>query len=87
MTRDRIQAEVDQLKAEVEQNAMLSDEQRVELGSLTERLEVMMSGENDHPEQDLLDKLEQQILLYEEEHPVVARVMDNVLNLLHSIGI
>lgn len=87
MTRDRIQAEVDQLKAEVEQNAMLSDQQRVELGSLTERLEVMMSGENDHPEQDLLDKLEQQILLYEEEHPVVARVMDNVLNLLHSIGI
>lgn len=87
MPRERIQAEVQQLKSEVEQNPMLSEEQRGELGALAERLEVMMSGENDHPEQDLLDKLEQQVLLYEEEHPVVARVMDNVINLLHSIGI
>ena len=87
MPRERIQAEVEQLKAEVEQNPMLSDAQREELGSLTDRLELMMSGETDHPEQDLLQKLEQQVLLYEEDHPVVARVMDNVLNLLHSIGI
>lgn len=87
MPRERIQAEVEQLKAEIEQNPMLSDTQRGELGSLTERLELMMSGEADHPEQELLAKLEQQVLLYEEEHPVVARVMDNVLNLLHSIGI
>lgn len=87
MAREQIQAEVDQLKAELEQNPMLSDAQREELEALAQRLEVMMSGEADHPEQDLLDKLEQQVLIYEEEHPVVARVMDNVITLLHSIGI
>lgn len=87
MARDRIQTEVEQLKTEVEQNALLTDQEREELAALAERLELMMSGENSHPEQDLLDKLEQQILIYEESHPLVARVMDNVLNLLHSIGI
>lgn len=87
MARDKIQAEVEQLKAEVEQNPMLSDAQRDELGALAQQLEVMMSTDNDHPGQDLLDKLEQQVLIYEEDHPVVARVMDNVITLLHSIGI
>lgn len=87
MTRERIQAEVDQLKTEVEQAVLLSDQQKEELTTLTQQLELMMSGETDHPEQDLIDTLEQQVLLYEETHPLVARVIDNVLNLLHSIGI
>ncbi|CBL45049.1 Hypothetical protein HDN1F_14660 [gamma proteobacterium HdN1] len=87
MSHERIQAQLQQLKEELDRDSTLNDQQREELVALAEKLELMMSGELDRPEQELLERLEQEVVLYEQEHPVLANVIDNVLNLLHSIGI
>ena len=87
MSFDQIQAEVSELKSQADENPLLSDADRESLAELAARLELMISGKLDHPEQDLVDKLEAKLFEYEEAHPVIARILDNVLVVLNGMGV
>lgn len=87
MSRDQIQSNVLELKSQVQQNPLLSEADRESLSDLAERLDLMLNGDLDHPEQDLVEALEAKLFEYEEAHPVVARVIDNVLVVLNGMGI
>ncbi|MCG8670920.1 MAG: DUF4404 family protein [Pseudomonadales bacterium] len=87
MPKQKLQNSVEELRQEVSQNEQLADEHKEELSDLAARLDAMLSGENEHWEEKLVDGLEQKLLQYEEEHPVVARIMNEIITTLSNIGV
>ena len=51
------------------------------------RLEVMINGTSEHWEAGLVDELEKQVIQYEEAHPVIARVISQIITTLNGMGL
>lgn len=87
MPKQKLQSSVEELRNEVSQNQSLGDEHKEELTELAGRIDSMLSGDMDHWEEKLVDGLEQKLLEYEEDHPVVARIMKEIVTTLSNIGV
>ncbi|MCG8316737.1 MAG: DUF4404 family protein [Pseudomonadales bacterium] len=87
MPKQKLKESVEQLRSELSQTESLPDEQREELTDLAARIDAMLNGENDHWEEKLVDGLEQKLLEYEEEHPVIARLVSEIVKTLSNIGV
>lgn len=87
MPKQKLQESVEQLRSELSQSDSLPEEHREELSELASRIDSLLSGENEHWEEKLVDGLEQKLLEYEEEHPVIARIVSEIVKTLSNIGV
>ncbi|MAR90588.1 MAG: DUF4404 family protein [Pseudomonadota bacterium] len=87
MPKEKLQNSVTELKEHLESNEAVTSEDKVALQELTARLEMMMNGSTEHWEEGLMDELEKQVIQYEEAHPVIARVFNQIINTLNSMGL
>lgn len=87
MPKDKLKNSVEELRNEVSSNENLATDQQAELSDLAARLDEMLSGDTEHWEEKLVDGMEQKLLQYEEEHPVVARIMQEIITTLSNIGV
>ncbi len=87
MPDKELMTSVAELKAQLDQNEQVSDEDRQDLEALAERMQVMLAQGREHWEENLVDELEKQVILYEEEHPVIAGVLQQIIMTLNNIGL
>lgn len=87
MPKQKLQSSIDALRSELSQNDNLAEDQQQELSDLATRIDSMLAGDSEHWEEKLVDGLEQKLLEYEEEHPVIARIMQEIVTTLSNIGV
>jgi len=87
MPDKELQSSISELKAQLEQAGEVADGDRQTLEELTGRIELMVAQEREHWEENLVDELERQVILYEEDHPVIARVIQQIILTLNNMGL
>ena len=87
MPKETIKNVINELNSTVDQDASLSAENKESLNQISDRLQMMLSGATENWEENLVDELERQVILYEESHPVVARIFNQLILTLNSMGL
>lgn len=87
MTNDNIKNSISELRAQLEASDKVAPEERETLEALGARLELMLAAEREHWDENLVDELEKRVILYEEDHPMIARVIRQLISTLNSIGL
>lgn len=87
MPDKQLQASVTELKQHLEQNDQVPESDREALAQLAGRVEILLAQERDHWEENLVDELEKRVILYKEEHPVIARVIQQIILTLNNMGV
>ncbi|NPU92657.1 MAG: DUF4404 family protein [Gammaproteobacteria bacterium] len=87
MPDKELQSSISELKAQLEQVGEVAEADRQTLAELTGRIELMVAQEREHWEENLVDELERQVILYEEDHPVIARVIQQIILTLNNMGL
>ncbi|HVL02083.1 MAG TPA: DUF4404 family protein [Dongiaceae bacterium] len=87
MPDQELKASISELKAQLDQMEQVADADRESLEELTGRIELMMAQERDRWESNLVDELERQVILYEDEHPTLARVIRQIALTLNNMGL
>ena len=87
MPKEKLKKSVEELRSELSLNQNLEPSQQEELSDLAGRLDAMLRGDTDHWEERLVDTMEQKLLEYEQEHPVVGRIMREIVTTLSNIGV
>ena len=47
----------------------------------------MINGDGDHWEEALVEGLEKQLIIYEENHPKLTRIIQNILSAISGLGV
>lgn len=87
MPKQTLKNSVSELKTHLEDDSAVIGEDKEALNDLAARLEVMINGTSEHWEEGLVDELEKQVIQYEEAHPVVARVISQIITTLNGMGL
>jgi hypothetical protein len=87
MPDKELRSSVSELKSHLDRNTQVPDEDKQALEALASRIELMMVQDREQWEENLLDELEKRVILYEEDHPVVARVIRQIITTLNSMGL
>ena len=87
MPDKELQSSISELKAQLEQVGEVAEADRQTLAELTGRIELMVAQEREHWEENRVDELERQVILYEEDHPVIARVIQQIILTLNNMGL
>lgn len=87
MPDKELKSSISELKAQLDQVGEVAEADRQTLAELTGRIELMVAQEREHWEENLVDELERQVILYEEDHPVIARVIQQIILTLNNMGL
>ncbi len=87
MPKDKLKSSVSELRGHLDENQAVEGDNKEALNDLAARIEMMIDGSAEHWEEGLVDELEKQIILYEEDHPVIARVISQIVTTLNGMGL
>lgn len=87
MPKEILKNSVSELKTQLEEDGAVESGDKAALNDLAARLEVMINGSSEHWEEGLVDELEKQVIQYEEAHPVIARVISQIITTLNGMGL
>jgi len=87
MPKDTLQDSVSELRSHLDEDGVIAEQDKEALGELAGRLEVMLNGSSEHWEEGLVEELEKQLIQYEEAHPVIARVIGQIITTLNGMGL
>lgn len=87
MPKQELQNSISELRSHLDANIHVTPEERETLEALGARIELLMAEEKEHWDDNLVDELEKRVILYEEDHPVIARVIQQIITTLNSIGL
>lgn len=87
MPKEIITKSISELRSHLDANIQVAPEERESLEALSARIELMVAEEKEHWDEHLMDELEKRVILYEEDHPVIARVIQQILTTLNNIGL
>ncbi len=87
MPKEELQNSVSELKTHLNGAAEVSTDDKEALTDLAVRLEVMLNGSAEHWEEDLVEEFEKQLIQYEEAHPLIARVISQIITTLNGMGL
>ena len=87
MPKEKLQESVSELKSQLDEHGEVAAVDEQALGELAARLEVMLNGSSEHWEEDLVEEFERQLIQYEEAHPVIARVISQIITTLNGMGL
>lgn len=87
MPKETIQHSISELRSHLDANLQVAAEERETLEALGARIELMVAQEREHWDQNLVGELEKRVILYEDDHPVIARVIRQIIVTLNNIGL
>lgn len=87
MPKEILKNSVSELKSHLDDSTVVPAEDKDALNDLAVRLEVMINGSSEHWEEGLVEELEKQVIQYEEAHPVIARVISQIITTLNGMGL
>lgn len=87
MPKDRLKEVLTELRARLDQEQQVQPEDREALSDLAVRVELMINESKEHWEEGVVDELEKQVIQYEEAHPVIARVINQIITTLNGMGL
>jgi len=87
MTGKKLEKSIADLKHQLDQYSSLSEKQQSELRELVMRLDLLLEENRNRWDSSVIDGVERQIIEYEEDHPVFARIMQDIVNTLNGMGI
>lgn len=87
MPKETIKNSISELRSHLDANIQVAAEEKETLEALSARLELMMAEEREHWDENLIDELEKRVILYEEDHPMIARVIRQIISTLNNIGL
>lgn len=87
MPDKELKTSIAELKSRLEQTEGTAGTDTQSLEELTGRIELMMAQDKANWEGGLVDELERQVILYEDEHPVIARVIQQIIVTLNNMGL
>ena len=86
MPKEKLQDSVSELKNQLDESGEVAAGDKQVLNELAARLEVMLNGSSEHWEEGLVEEFEKQMIQYEEAHPVIARVISQIITTLNGMG-
>ncbi len=87
MPKDSLNEALTELRSRLDQEERVQPEDREALNELAARVELMINESKEHWDEGVLDELEKQVIGYEEAHPVIARVISQILTTLNGMGL
>ncbi|RAU40790.1 MULTISPECIES: DUF4404 family protein [unclassified Pseudomonas] len=87
MPARELQEQLDTLRAQLEQNPPLTEEERVHLHELMAQIQAEIAVETATPDNNLADGVNLAIERFEVEHPTIAGTLRNIVQTLGNIGI
>ncbi|MBI6618697.1 DUF4404 family protein [Pseudomonas corrugata] len=85
--REELQAQLDTLREQLEQNPPLSEPERENLKQLMEQIDAEIQLENRLQDNNLVDGVNRAVERFEVDHPTIAGTLRNIVNTLGSMGI
>ena len=82
MPKDSLNEALTELRSRLDQEERVQPEDREALNELAARVELMINESKEHWDEGVLDELEKQ-----EAHPVIARVISQILTTLNGMGL
>jgi hypothetical protein len=87
MPAHELQAQLDTLREQLEQNPPLTEEERADLHTLMEQIQAEMAVETATQNNNLADGVNLAVERFELEHPGIAGTLRNIVLTLGNIGI
>ena len=87
MPKDSLNEVLTELRSHLDQEEQVQPEDREALNDLAVRVELMINESKEHWDEGVLDELEKQVIEYEEAHPVIARVISQIITTLNGMGL
>lgn len=88
MTDTKLHELLTQVHEQLKQQDSIDDESQALLQKVLSDVNTVLSSENsDDLEQDLTDRIEQQAVQFEHEHPTLAEILRQIMDTLGRIGV
>ncbi len=87
MPARELQAQLDTLREQLEQNPPLTEEERVHLNELMSQIQSQIELETATHNTNLADGVNLAVERFEVEHPTIAGTLRNIVQTLGNIGI
>jgi hypothetical protein len=87
MPARELQAQLDTLREQLEQNPPLTEEERADLHTLMAQIEAEIAVETATQDNNLADGVNLAVERFEVEHPGIAGTLRNIVMTLGNIGI
>jgi len=87
MPKETLKTSVDELRDQLGGDSSVDQVNKEALEELAGRIESMINGDGDHWEEALVEGLEKQLIIYEENHPVLTRIIQNILSAISGLGV
>ncbi|MGH8419474.1 MAG: DUF4404 family protein [Pseudomonas sp.] len=87
MPARELQAQLNTLREQLQQNPPLTEEERDDLHKLMAQIEAEIAVENATPDNNLADGVNLAVERFEVEHPTIAGTLRNIVQTLGNIGI
>jgi len=87
MPAHELQAQLDTLREQLEQNPPLTEEERADLLTLMEQIQAEIAVETATQDNNLADGVNLAVERFELEHPGIAGTLRNIVLTLGNIGI
>jgi len=87
MPKDKLNDSVGELREKLGASEEINEQSREELEALAVRVETMLQQADLHWEQSLVDSLEKELIAYEEKHPVISKIIQDMLTTLSGMGV
>ncbi|MDO7896824.1 DUF4404 family protein [Pseudomonas citrulli] len=85
--RRELQAQLDTLREQLDQNPPLSEPERENLHQLMDKIEAEIQLENQLQDSSLVDGVNLAVERFEVEHPTIAGTLRHIVQTLGNIGI
>ena len=87
MPARELQEQLDALREQIDQNPPLSQEERVHLNDLAQKIEAQLNLEPATNDTNLADSVNLEVESFELNHPTVAGILRNIVQTLGNMGI
>ena len=87
MPARELQQQLDALREQIDQNPPLSQEERVHLNDLAQKIEAQLNLESASKDTNLADSVNLTVERFELDHPTLAPTLRNIVQTLGNMGI
>ena len=87
MPKETLKSTVNELRSQLEGDESVEEPNKEALQALANRIDAMMSGDGEHWEEELIEALDKQLIIYEENHPALTTTIQNVLSAIAGLGV
>ena len=87
MPKETLKTSVEELRDQLGEDSSVDQANKEALEELAGRIDSMINGDGDHWEEALVEGLEKQLIIYEENHPKLTRIIQNILSAISGLGV